>query len=424
MTFFKSIFSNLDKNTLKKYAIVYGFSILGALFNMWFFRAALYQIDQESFFYYSYARRAIAFIYPILFLGFGVALPRFIGFYNSDDKKSREMFIVSFIVIAISTGVWLLLNVINPRFFSQLIWGSSSDFVVRLNTATSLFIFGFALFGVIFAYYRGRLMVKTAGVLEFIVVSILPAIAFLSFHSLADMYLFLGIVMILLNLVIATSIIFNKLQISYNNLVLSFKELFGYGIKRVPGDISFALLLFLPAFLVNHYFGIEYAGIVGFGAGLITFATLPATAISFVSLSRSAQLLKIDKQGLKREIMFLTILLLIYSVICTLGLYITVDFIVEKFLSVELVKYSYILKIMILSIPPFVVFTILRSVIDAAYRRPYISYYVVVTTIIFVLMSGIGIYYSSLHTIIAAIIVSYTILALLALRRMYLIFIV
>jgi len=228
--------------------------------------------------------------------------------------------------------------------------------------------------------------------------------------------------MILLNLVIAISIVFKKIQISYNNLVSSFKELFVYGIKRVPGDISFALLLFLPAFLVNHYFGIEYAGIVGFGAGLITFATLPATAISFVSLSRSAQLLNTDKQALKKEIMLLTILLLLYSVVCTFVLYITVDFIVEKFLSVELVRYSYILKVMVLSIPSFVVFTIFRSVVDAAYRRPYISYYVVFTTIIFVLMSGIGIYYSSLITIIAAIIVAYTILALLSFYRVSIIF--
>lgn len=422
MKYINSILSGLDHQALKKYAIVYGFSILGALFNIWFFRAALHQINEESFFYYSYARRIISFILPILFLGFGVALPRFIGVHNSDDNKSREMFLVSFISIALCMGLWLILNVVNKEFFADLFWGNKSNFTVQLNIATSIYILGLGLFGVVFSYYRGRLMVKTAGLIEFLFISILHFVAFLVFESLYQIYLYLGLVMIISNVVIAFTIVFNKLQSSLKSLVSTFRELFLFGVKRVPGDISFALLLFLPAFLINHYFGIEYAGIVGFGAGLITFATLPATAISFVSLSRSAQLLNTNKQGLKKEILLLTILLLIYSVVCTFVLYISVDFIVEKFLSLSLVKYSYILKVMVLSIPPFVVFTIFRSVIDAAYRRPYISYYVVLAAVLFVVISGIAIYYQNLLTIILGIVISYTILALLSLKRVYVLF--
>ena len=319
---------NLDvtgRGLLNKYIFTFFFSIIGALINFWFFRAAFVMINEESFYYYAYARRVISFISPVLLAGLGVALPRGIGLFHKEKEKIDRMLFVTFLITLSISILWYGLNVFFNDWFTKLVWGRINPFSQKLNQAIGLYIIGLNMFGCIHSYFRGKLQVIYAGLLELLALTLIPLFAFIILSDLIKIYNLVSLVLIIINFLIIISVLNKFKNINIKYYLKEAKELLSYGIPRVPGDVVFALLIFLPAFVSSRYFSIEYAGIIGFGSALITLVNLPASAISFVSLSRFAFKLNKSRTKLRKEVMLLVLGSIIYGGLASIFLYYSLE---------------------------------------------------------------------------------------------------
>jgi len=411
---------NLDvtgRGLLNKYIFTFFFSIIGALINFWFFRAAFVNISEESFYYYAYARRVISFISPVLLAGLTIALPRGIGLFHQYNGKIKRMLFVTFSITLLISILWYALNVFFNDWFTALIWCSVNPFSQKLNQAIGLYIIGLNLFGCMHSYFRGKLQVVYAGLLELLALTLIPLFAFIFLSDLVKIYNLISLVLIVINFLVFISVFGKFKNINIKYYLKEVKELLSYGILRVPGDVVFALLIFLPAFISSRNFGVEYAGIIGFGSAIITLTNLPASSISFVSLSRFAFMLSESKSKLRREVMLLVLGSIIYGGLVSIFLYYSLEYLIELFLDKSVLKYVELMKGMVLAIPPFLVFTILRSLIDAAYKRPFNSYNIIISTFCLLIFSYFSVKKVNIFIIVQGIVFSYTLLAGLSIYR-------
>ena len=410
-------FFQIDSHILNKYLIIFGFSIIGALINFIFFRQVYLNIGEDSFYYYAYSRRVISFLSPILLLGIGISLPRAMGHFSGDTKKAGLMLVVSLITLSLVSLIWLLLNILCNKWFTDFIWGEVNPFTQRLNIAISVYLMSINIYAGIHSYFRGKIDALAAGIIDLMAQSVLPLIAFLLISDLVIIFYSISLMVFALNILIIFLLIrkVSFIELKMKLLLKEAGELLGYGIRRIPGDIFYALLIFLPAFFAGKYFNIRLAGVFSFGLSILTLFNLPATAISFVTLSRSANLLVSEKEKLRKETGYLIIIGLCYSAFIMLMAYFFLDKFLKLFFDNDFVSNTQTLIKILWALPLLVVFTILRSLTDSSYKRAYNSIFISISLIVFVIFSIFAVKNSSSVILIYGYILAYLVLAILSL---------
>lgn len=407
--------SYFDSKIVKQYLYAFGFSIIGALINFYFFRQVFHHIGEDSFYYYAYSRRIISFASPVLLLGLGVSLPRAMGLYGSDEAKQQRLFLATMLFIALVSLVWVGLNLVFNNWFSKLLWGEVNPFTQKLSLALSFFLLGTNVSAIVHAFFRGKINALMSGVVELLVQSLIPLLAFVIFSNLVQIYSVISVCIIVFN-VLVLMVMLKHFNVSINDFfrIYELKELLDYGVRRVPGDFYYAMITFLPAFLASRFFGVEFAGIISFGLSLLTLFNLPATAVSFVTLSRSAQLLSSDKQRLRKETYLLLSLALIYSFAVLVFCYFFLDTLLTLFFDSSFTKHFDSLFVLLLALPMLVAFTVYRSITDSAYKRSYNSLFMFLALLCFALFATLAKYYNQPNFILYGNIMVYVILAILS----------
>jgi len=152
---------------------------------------------------------------------------------------------------------------------------------------------------------------------------------------------------------------------------------------------------------------------------LLTLFNLPATAVSFVTLSRSASLLVNEKEKLKKETGYLLLIGIGYSALVMLLSYVFLDSFLKLFFDEEFVRNSQILIQILWALPVLVVFTILRSLTDSAYKRSYNSLFIFIALLMFGVFSIFAVQDSDPIMLIYGNIFAYFSLALMSLILAY-----
>ena len=349
-------------------------------------------------------------------MGLGISLPRAIGHFSGDNKRAKLLFLVSILTLSIVSLFWFLLNISFNELLTGFIWGEVNLFTQRLNIAIAVYLIGLNIAAGIHSYFRGKINALYAGIIDLMVQSILPLTAFLLLSDLVTIFYSISAMVIVLNILLIY-FIFRKISpnhLKINHLLKEAGDLLGYGIKRVPGDIFYALLIFLPAYITGQFFNMQLAGVLSFGLSLLTLFNMPATAISFVTLSRSATLLVNEKQKLKTETRSLILIGIAYSILVMILSYFFMGWFLKLFLDQEFVRYTKTLFTILWALPMLVVFTVLRSLTDSSYRRAYNSLFIFIALIIISVFSIFAIQISNPMLIIYGNTVAYFILALLS----------
>gem|GEM_PF-5238000 len=410
----KKLIKNISPELFKKYLIVFGFSFLGAIINVWLLRFLYHQIGEEPLFHYTYARRVVAFSSVILMLGMGVALPRYIGLVNFEKKRSRQLLAASAIPLILITILWFICNVVFPNKLTMLIWGELTEQTVKLNRIVSLYLIGLNLHGIIHSYYRGRQSVYSAGFLELFSLAIIPLFSALGATDIVELYYFFAIGTIICMMLLYVRIIYG---ISLTMFVRDIKKLTSYGIRRIPGDFAWAVFAIIPAYIATRNMGVQAGGVISLGITFITLSSIPASAISFIALSRSASMLKNNRAQLRKEFFSLTVGMLMYSAGLVMFLHFFMDVVIELFFDKEMLPHVGVITKITYSIIPFVIFTLYRSLIDAAYKRPFVSYYSIISVLIFGLFMISYSENTDIISIVYALNLSYFSLAILCIYK-------
>jgi len=106
---------------------------------------------------YSLIKKVIGFLQPLLLLGLGIGLPRYIAM--SQDKGERSSYTKSgVLVVAILIFIFLIFINLFKEQFAKIFFGTIT--YTNLVFPFSLFLAGLTLHALVYSYFRGRLFVK------------------------------------------------------------------------------------------------------------------------------------------------------------------------------------------------------------------------------------------------------------------------
>ncbi len=378
------------------------------------------QFGIEGFSEYALSRRSVSLLQPVLFQGFGIALSRQVAKAES-ISGSRSPFSYLLATITIFSVVLLAIGAVSFFYastMSKVFFGSEAYH--HCIGPIVFVLLGCMLHCIAWPYWQGKMRIAQACVLESLNIGILPLAAFAVGDSPADILWWTGCFTTICSAGAILWIVYNEWRPT-TLLREHTNDLFQYAIPRIPGAFALAALLSLPATICAHVADVRIAGFVAFGCSLLGMAGSLISPLGIVLLPHSTKMMA---NGRVRDIKRLVPRLLGIGI----GVSLIVVFVVELcakpavalFMSSEDADLVSIIRLMICSAIPFLIYISLRSVLDGVTRKALNSKNCVLA--LFSLLVFLAVSYSlggGVNLIIAGSIGSMCILAMLTLFETY-----
>jgi O-antigen/teichoic acid export membrane protein len=360
--------------------LVTGFSVLAC--QLMTYKLAAHFLGKTGFAEYALARRTISILYPVVLLGLGVGLPRYVAMAagRGDEESEKRYLGATLGCVAVSSLVCLaILNVV-PGPLSYLFFGSRQ--YAFLLFPMSLVVVGTTLHSVGYSYFRGTLNMRAANRLQFVNLGAMPlAVFFFYGTSLGAALTALGILSIG---VAAVALLFTPWTAAAKDNRLQVKELLQFGVQRVPGDFILMATLALPATLVAHQSGVRAAGFVAFGISMLTVIGAVFAPFGLILLPKAGTLLAAGRSSeLRKQVWLLTRVTLAVSTVLAVIIAASSETLIRLYLGSDFTEGAGILRFVLLAAVPYSLYTVVRNVIDAFHELG-------ITTLI--LAAGFGIF--------------------------------
>lgn len=332
------------------------------------YRLAKQNLGGEGFAVYALCRRTHSLLAPALLIGCTVAIPRFIAYNKVHDVgKSDSYFKAGMMLIGISTLFFVaLMNVISEQA-AGLLFGEPN--LANLTFPLSIMMVGYILHSLCYSYFRGHSRMVLVNMLQIFNIALIPLVAMSTARSTVAVLTWTGIAWVISGGIVLIFVILPKLTGRLS--VVHWKEMFSFGVQRIPADFGAAALFGLPATLTAHTSGVIAAGQVAFSISLLNMCGAVFAPIGLVLLPKaSAALARKDYEIIKRYLRWI----LIGSTVVSFGLMIVFEvaaaFILNLYLGGSVEK-SLILvsRITILAAVPYGIYVASRSMIDAFFIK-------------------------------------------------------
>lgn len=364
-------------------------TIISMIFIMRFLAKGL---GPEEFGAYSLARRIISNIAPLATLSVGIALARYIAMTN--ENKLRSSYVVSSIISVGTALVLLLIIAVSvSKQLSYLIFHSNE--YLNLYYASLFFLSGYSIFLITYASFRGMQKFNTANSLQLCLMAIIPLIVTYNFayKKSPSLIVFLMGIAFYLSLIPLVLIIIKTKLPRLSDIRSSTKTLLNYSLPRVPGGFALAGLLTLGPLLAGYVGGLKEAGFFVVGQSVFRIMESAIVGFGLVALPKVSQLLAEDKvEFLKSKIEDILIMIFQLGLFVTIHTFIWSKEIVLVWLGSEYINAVPIMKIIILSLGPYLGYVVLRSIVDAVEVRAINTFNLFLSLVIAAVISIIFIY--------------------------------
>ena len=326
----------------------------------------------EGFATYNLLKRFGSFIVFPLVLGVGIGIPRYISFLkNGKNNKSQglEYLFAGLVIFCITFIAFLVLILLFPGLILSSFKKSDSNSILIV---VALFVFSQGVFVIISSFFRGKIQFGRSSLLNVLVLSLLPTLIVFFSDTIFDYFLYYAILTIAsLTFIIGFNIYKNS--ISYRRTKFKVRQLIHYGAPRVIGDAILFSLDFIPIYIVSIFISLEESGYLS-----LSFMFFKLASVSFDLIG--SLILPVYGKGFKKEssaafIKKVNILLLISSSLALLASvvgYFLIPYLIVTFfssLSNAILASQYIF----IAFPFYVVFTILKNVLDIISHKAYNS---------------------------------------------------
>jgi len=372
------------------------------------YKLAAVFLGKQGFAEYALAKRNISVIVPILLLGLGVGIPRFVAMArahgsasspsleksreSSDSENPESYFISAFSMITVTVILFILVAYLFADQIAFLLFGNQNYQFLILPWATT--IAGVCFHTLVYSYYRGYLKMKQANLLQLLNIGIIPLLVFsIPGITVSDIFLAMGLGWIATSGAMIFYIIKRNPLKNYGLGVLknNSKQLFGYGIGRVPGDLGLLGFFSLPAILTAHFSGIEQAGLVAFAISILTLMGSVFYPLGLIMLPEvSNQLARNDLISVQANLKKLLKISLGLTVLMVLFLELFAPLIIKIYLGEEFLEAAYIMRLVLIGAVPYVVYSIFRNASDALYVKPMNMKNIMIALIFFSLVAVAG----------------------------------
>lgn len=326
----------------------------------------------EGFATYNLIKRFGSFIVFPLVLGVGIGIPRYISFLkNGKNNKSQglEYLFAGLVIFCITFIAFLFLILLFPELILSSFKKSDSNFILII---VALFVFSQGVFVIISSFFRGKIQFGRSSMLNVLVLSLLPTLIIFFSDTIFDYFLYYAILTIVALVIIIVFNIYNN-SISYKRTKFKVRQLIHYGTPRVIGDAILFSLDFIPIYFVSVFMSLEESGYLS-----LSFMFFKLASVSFDLIG--SVILPVYGKGFKKEsstvfIKKVNMLLLISGSLALLAsvlAYTLIPYLIVTFfssLSPAILASQYIFMVF----PFYVVFTILKNVLDIISHKAYNS---------------------------------------------------
>lgn len=400
--------------SLKDYVFTFTVEIIVLIVTLLIYKLIASKLGVSDFTEYSIIKRTIALIIPVLFIGYGVAIPRYIAYNISKGYKDEaiKIFISGSVLVIVLTILFVAVHQIFSGFFSYLYFGSRlySVFILPINTI----VLGYVIHALVYAYLRGRRMFYTANVIQLINMGVFPILSIYCFNDLIYVLLFNGLSVFFTSLCCYAFILiknYSKFNLFSNN-----KILLKYGLPRVLGDFALSGFFAFPAYIVTHFYNIETGGYIAFGLTLVSMVGSLYSPLSLILLPQvSTHFAQKNYTGIKR---IFTIIILFTVLSCLAGIVLYLLF-TSQILFLYFGDFNEILIIItqlsIIACFGYTLFITLRSIIDAVYIKPFNTINIIISFVLFITLCFSAMFYNNgIHAVLISFCLSMLMLGTLS----------
>ncbi len=298
----------------------------------------------------------------VLLLGTNIGLPYYLS--KSEDNIYGASALLLFMVLTIPlTGLAALV----------LGWGLITGFPGEFAFAFFIFTVAYSFQGLTYGLLRGHLNILGANLLQLLGTGIIPIVILLFVYERSMPFIFISIGLGVITLSIIT--FFAKMgRDSYAIQWSRIRQLLAYSIQRIPTFMADLILLAGVPLLIVGEVGKAEIAYVNSGISLIRLSLVGVYPLTLVLLPRvSKALVNGNKAPVARnlDIMCQAVLLLGLPLAALLSL--NSSIILNTWLGSESNMGVWIVKIMVLGLPFYVLAEALRSPIDAVSTKGYNS---------------------------------------------------
>ncbi len=388
------------------------------------YRFAKTNFNNEGFVEYALFRRTLSFVQPILIIGLGVGLPRYVSISESkSNRREAGTYLISATLILTSVLIIVLpIILIFKQEFAWLFFGGYeySKFIQPLL----VLIIGICFHSLAYSYLRGKLFMLHANSLQIINLGLILISSFFICKSIIEVIYFTGFGWLIFSIIFLFPF-WRKANGIRKLYVEKIRELLKYGIQRVPGDIGLAAMLTVPVITTAHFSGIEAAGYLAFGISLLNMSGAVFSPISLILLPQSSALFANKQYGLLKQRAIKVLIVTI--IISALGL-IVFELFANEILEIYLTDVSPSLMqtcmILISGCVGYCIYISLRSVLDACYIKAVNTKNLIIVILLYVILETINYFVFSnnikVHLVIISI--SFNFLGLLTLLEVFILF--
>ncbi len=400
------------------YIVTFGTEMLIMLLGFMLFRYANQIMNEYGFSEYTIFRRTISLIVPLMMIGLGVAIPRFVSLHNSESS----FFNAGLIWVLIAGGIIFVVLTIFQFYFADVFFGDRkfNDVVVAIGVLLPFM----GVHAIIYGFLRGKMNALQANLAQLLNVGIIPIVV-LFFSSSVVEIIYLNVIGLFLSCLVFSVLIIRQyeVQFSYTKFRADSKTLLTYGLPRVLGDFALLVLLSLPTYI---YLRIDkdllVAGDIAYGITLLNISAAAFSPLSIVLLPEITTFIANKRDDLiKRRFKHFVLAAVVLTIFGYGIYYLFTDFILSILLGNA---YHPSIKetslVILLGCFGYGLYIILRSFLDAIHVKAKNSINLIIVLVVYVILIFI-MYLSEAHlnAYLYCFAASLTLLGLLTLVQTY-----
>ncbi|HUA98735.1 MAG TPA: hypothetical protein VMA34_10440 [Terracidiphilus sp.] len=324
---------------------------------------------------YLLLRRVLTWMLAGTMVGLGTGLPRYVaqaaGHCEEDEHGYFLAASVCLLAAAAFTAGALILA---RRSCAQWLFGNGQE--TGLVMALGLLLLGFAVHRAVSGYYRGRLEMMRANLLELLNAALLPlsvVVALLHREPIGAMMFVTGGLMALMGALFAVPLLCRlRWRAAARGLRARCRELLHYGLPRIPGEFGAATGMALGPMLAVHYMSITAVAPLLLGLNMLMVIGYAAGPLGSMLLSKVSMMLGRNQHGAVQARMRLLIAAVMEIAVFTcLQLLVFADVVVRAWVGPGFENQMDIIRLVLVAIPAYLFFVALRNTIDAASVKPF-----------------------------------------------------
>ena len=328
-------------------------------------------LGPDDFGAYALSRRLLSAVIAISPGPLGVALARALAM--TATAHDRLGYVVAGALYAILPCLVILaIGAALPDVWAQVFLSDARYAPVLL--ATLALILGTTVYSVVFARYRGMNQIGRANLWQIWVLAIGPAVVAAALARTGR----LALIVLLTGAVSFTSVVpllgwlvaAGRARLGWQEIQQKLGDLTRYSVPRVPGAVAFAGLFAVGPLLAPYFSDLRHAGFLVAGQSVLRVVEGGTSGFGMVALPRVAALqARKSTLSLRGPLEDLIAMVLHVGIFATCQLTIWAPEIVLVWLGAGYRDAIPLVRVLVLSVVPYLAYTALRSVIDGLEER-------------------------------------------------------